>query len=70
MDQTAPGIWVAVLSQGCTKLAFWGNLTAANVHPPMVVGMLLQMFILSFHHDSTYVFFTSMFNKIFVNLVF
>ena len=36
-------------------MAFWGILTAANVHPPMVVGILLQMFILSFHHDSTYV---------------
>ena len=36
-------------------MAFWGMLSAANVHPPMVVGMLLRMFILSFHHDSTYV---------------
>ena len=34
-------------------MAFWGMLPAANVHPPMVVGILLRMFILSFHHDST-----------------
>ena len=36
-------------------MAFWGILTAVNVHLPMVVGILLRMFILSFHHDSTYV---------------
>ena len=36
-------------------MAFWGMLPTANVHPPMVVGILLRMFILSFHHDSTYV---------------
>ena len=36
-------------------MAFWGMLPAANVHPPMVVGILLRMFILSFHHDSIYV---------------
>ena len=43
------------LAPGCTKMAFWGIVTAANVHPPMVVVILLQMFILSFQHDSTYV---------------
>ena len=53
VDRTAPSIWVAL-----TKMAFWGILTAANVHPPMVVSILLQMFILSFHHDSTYVLLT------------
>ena len=39
-------------------MAFWGMLPAANVHPHMVVGILLRMFIAhrtSFHHDSTYV---------------
>ena len=41
------------LAPECTNIAFWGILTAANVHPPMVVGILLRMFILSFHHDST-----------------
>ena len=36
-------------------MAFWGMLPTANFHPPMVVGILLRMFILSFHHESTYV---------------
>ena len=43
------------LAPECTNMAFWGMLPTANVHPPMVVGILLRMFILSFHHDSTYV---------------
>ena len=37
-------------------MAFWGMLPAANVHPPIVVGILFRMFILSFHHNSTFVF--------------
>ena len=47
VDRTAPG------APGCTKMVFRGIFTAANVHPFMVVGTLLQMFILSFHYYST-----------------
>ena len=48
VDRTAPGIWVAVLPQGAPRWLFGVFLLLQ-----MVVGILLQMFILSFHHDST-----------------
>ena len=70
VDRTAPGIRVAVLPHGCTKMTFWGIFTAANVHPFMVVGTLLQMFILSFHYYSTDVYIDVMFGRVRIIYIF